>query len=668
MKRFFCFVVISSAAFTGILFAQETDYSEENLPIQEETSIVTDTDNPGIGLLDQATEAKLRTSTVADLGQVIILCQRAKKAGLSGENLKYCNQLLASSRLQRGLFFAQSLQNPQSVRPGDRQTVRQMALSDLEDAVTVITDQPTAYLRIAQLNLLPDGDEDRAKEVLKLAIQCAKDEPVLQSQAVQILTELEPEIEKREAILAAAAKNGNPQIRLFHALTLLKLNRNSEASDVLQNLIEAESDNEELQDRIVEILIDFGQYELVMNILNTLHEKGTDGRKNRIDLRRAQLFFKMEQDEKALTLLNALVPFKEKFQGDVEALLTALILRSTVYFTMDNVEDALKDIETAQQIRPDFSPILQLKYNILIVQKNFEEAHAVVKELQSLEPDRPQNFIREIHILTEQKKYDDAIEIVQKLREQYPEELQWVLILTDVYSKQTEYDKALALVEEQLKEKPEDLRWIAAKTKVFSEQKKWDDAVNWLESCLQKTPDSREINLLLISVLADKKNYKAAKERMTILIQKYPDDVNLLRMDSQLLISLGLHSEAVKTLEKVIETEPDDYTSINNLSWLLSTSPIDSIRSGHRALELAEKASELSRYKRAFVLSTLAAAYAELGDFAKAREWSQKSIDLAKTEKDKTEEERKELLENLQKELDCFKQNTPYRELLNENM
>jgi len=64
------------------------------------------------------------------------------------------------------------------------------------------------------------------------------------------------------------------------------------------------------------------------------------------------------------------------------------------------------------------------------------------------------------------------------------------------------------------------------------------------------------------------------------------------------------------------------------------------------------------------VLSTLAAAYAEAGDFEKAREISLKSVEVAKTEKNKTEEERQELLEHLQKEWNCFEQNLPFRELL----
>ncbi len=44
------------------------------------------------------------------------------------------------------------------------------------------------------------------------------------------------------------------------------------------------------------------------------------------------------------------------------------------------------------------------------------------------------------------------------------------------------------------------------------------------------------------------------------------------------------------------------------------------------------KSCELTDYKAAHILSTLAAAYAETGDFEKAREWSGKAVELGTAE------------------------------------
>ena len=67
----------------------------------------------------------------------------------------------------------------------------------------------------------------------------------------------------------------------------------------------------------------------------------------------------------------------------------------------------------------------------------------------------------------------------------------------------------------------------------------------------------------------------------------------------------------------------------NERSWLLSTCPDEKFRDGPRAVEYAIKACELTEWKFANNLDTLASAYAEVGDFNKAVEWQLKAIDLA---------------------------------------
>src|SRR5262249_3286902 len=66
------------------------------------------------------------------------------------------------------------------------------------------------------------------------------------------------------------------------------------------------------------------------------------------------------------------------------------------------------------------------------------------------------------------------------------------------------------------------------------------------------------------------------------------------------------------------------------------------------------QAAKLTDNKKAFILSTLAAGYAESGDFDKAREWSQKAVELG-TEDD-------EVNAQLKKELSSYESKKPWRE------
>ena len=68
----------------------------------------------------------------------------------------------------------------------------------------------------------------------------------------------------------------------------------------------------------------------------------------------------------------------------------------------------------------------------------------------------------------------------------------------------------------------------------------------------------------------------------------------------------------------------------NNLAHLFATCPEDDLRDGKRAVELAEQAAELFGKPQADMLDTLAAAYAETGDFNKAIATQENAIKLAR--------------------------------------
>jgi len=72
-------------------------------------------------------------------------------------------------------------------------------------------------------------------------------------------------------------------------------------------------------------------------------------------------------------------------------------------------------------------------------------------------------------------------------------------------------------------------------------------------------------------------------------------------------------------------------------------------------LEAGLKACELTEYKKSHILSTLAAAYAELGQFEKAVEWSTKAVELGGKEQN-------EQLDQLQLELKGYQEKKPWRE------
>ena len=118
----------------------------------------------------------------------------------------------------------------------------------------------------------------------------------------------------------------------------------------------------------------------------------------------------------------------------------------------------------------------------------------------------------------------------------------------------------------------------------------------------------------------------------------------------------GDYDEAIADFTKLIQLKPKDAIAYGYVAWLLSTCPEEKLRDGKRAVEMATKACELTGWKDAGQLATLAAAYAEAGDFENAIAYQEKAL---KDDGYAKKEDAQALL-NLYK-LNLYKQKKPFR-------
>jgi len=94
------------------------------------------------------------------------------------------------------------------------------------------------------------------------------------------------------------------------------------------------------------------------------------------------------------------------------------------------------------------------------------------------------------------------------------------------------------------------------------------------------------------------------------------------------LFQEGQGGEAIAEMQKAIELEPGDASAENDLAWMLTTAPQMSLRDGARAVQLATQASQASGGNNPVILRTLAAAYAQAGEFSLAIQTAQKALQL----------------------------------------
>ncbi|MCL2347035.1 MAG: tetratricopeptide repeat protein [Planctomycetaceae bacterium] len=356
----------------------------------------------------------------------------------------------------------------------------------------------------------------------------------------------------------------------------------------------------------------------------------------------------------------ALLREAEKILPNSVPILTML---GGVLATSEKFDEALEILKKSVELDPGNTQALEFTAAVLVEQEKFDEAIKVYDMLEKLQNGYMPK-LQKAEVYQMQKKYDEALKILDALRSADPGNPLILLQRAKLYTDKKDYDSAMRDVESTLRlaaDLPElEAMALGAKLTVLCEQKKYAEALNILKNLPEEKRNRPGYQLMLTQVYVSANANAKALEVIDGLLKDQPDSPELQRFRADILLSLGRHKESVDIYKKLLEKNDKDSGVYNNYAWVLATSTDDSLRDGKLALEYALKACELTKYKKPHILSTLASAYAELGDFDKAVEWSQKSVDMAVD----NEHDQKD---HLEKELKSYQEKKPWREKLDEN-
>jgi tetratricopeptide (TPR) repeat protein len=388
----------------------------------------------------------------------------------------------------------------------------------------------------------------------------------------------------------------------------------------------------------------------------------------------------------AITLLTA--------RDDPKQLSKAYVLRAQI---TEDKDRKLADFDAAMKADPGNIEAGQAVAVLYIQKGENDKAVATLQKLLERDADNPALMAEVAVLLIDLKKFDEALKYCDDLIKQAPKatagynlrarvkvmkddipgaikdldealgingnDLQALLMRSNLHASQGNDELAKADVDKLLKQQPDLPQALLLKSMIAAGKKQWGEAILQMQVLLQSDPTNEEWRIRLASYYAGDSRPRKAIELLTQVLDGIRDEndpelkptrADALRSRADYLLSVGKHAEAVKDYEEALKIEPDDTHSLNNLAWVLATSPDDAVRNAARSIELGLKGCELTKYEKPHIISTLAAGYAEKGDWETAKKWSAKAVEMGAKEDD--------IDDQLKKELESYKEKKPWRE------
>jgi protein O-mannosyl-transferase len=282
---------------------------------------------------------------------------------------------------------------------------------------------------------------------------------------------------------------------------------------------------------------------------------------------------------------------------------------------------------------------------------------AAAEALKAVEADPSNAIARGFHALSlsELGRDDEAINEAKQAIELSPSSSVAHFDLA-VSVKRTDQERAIAEARRAIELGPENFSAYQILMNCLFESHRYSEAAQLGREWLAVIPYDAAAHSVSASALAESGDPVSAAQHLGYLLMLRPDVEQAHAQLRQILLSLAKGPDGLQRLREIAANAPDSPRMLDELAWLLATYPDSKSRDGTEAVRLAEHACDLTERKIPALLDTLAAAYAEAGDFARAISTAEETLNRARASGD---DDAVKLSESI---LVSLRENLPYRQ------
>jgi Flp pilus assembly protein TadD len=289
--------------------------------------------------------------------------------------------------------------------------------------------------------------------------------------------------------------------------------------------------------------------------------------------------------------------------------------------------------------------------------------------------------------LQQDGKFDDALDHFRQAIRFFPQYADALNNCGALLERKGDFDKAADHYAKALQADPNDAKAAANLAMIRLREGKVAEARSILEQGLSKNPEAGRLHFCLGILLDKEGNREAATVQFAAAVQAEPGNTMAFQNWAMALRSLGKREDAIAKLRAATQLEPrnltiraclaallkeaghlgeadTEFTQVlqeeprwlevaNGQAWYLATTPEKADRDGSLAIVLAQEVCSRTNNSVPRFLDTLAAAYAETGQFQRAAQTIQNAIDLGRASEN--------LRQAMQDRLLLYQQRQPFR-------